>query len=74
MEPEYSGVVEILPIATLEEHKNSVDALAIHPTKKGLFASGAHDRTIKLWDVTKLKSNATFSADDKGVWCLDYHP
>lgn len=46
------------------EHKNSVDALAIHPLKKGFFATGAHDRTIKLWDVNKEKSNATFSADE----------
>ncbi|XP_066348582.1 uncharacterized protein [Miscanthus floridulus] len=31
-------------------HDNSVDLLAVHPTKPYLLSSSAHGKTIKLWD------------------------
>lgn len=33
---------------------NSIEAIAAHPGHKN-FASGSHDKTIKLWDISKFK-------------------
>lgn len=35
-------------------HSNSIEAIAAHPSHKS-FASGSHDKTIKLWDVGTFK-------------------
>ncbi len=67
-------ITELFPSTSIREHTNSIDALAVHPSKDGWFATGSHDRTIKLWDASKESPNATFDSDDKGIWCLDYCP
>lgn len=45
--------------------------MAAHPSNKS-FASGSHDKTIKLWDIGKVKETATLSDHKEGVWSLDY--
>lgn len=35
-------------------HSNSIEAIAAHPSHK-TFASGSHDKTIKLWDIGSFK-------------------
>lgn len=45
------GVLEIYPTATLRKHDNSVDAVANNPKSDNQFATGSHDRTIKIWDA-----------------------
>jgi WD40 repeat protein len=55
---------QISPTAVVKRaHGNSIESLAIHPNHK-TFATGSHDRTIKLWDAATLKETATF-ADHK---------
>ena len=38
-----------------------------------MFASGSHDKTIKLWDATKpQKPTSTLSGNNEGIWSLEY--
>lgn len=50
-------------VGSAREHTNSVDALKIDPSNNKRFATGSHDRTIKIWDTTKLKCVSTSQAD-----------
>lgn len=46
---------QIDPIKQIHEaHSNSIETLAVHPNQRN-FATGSHDRTIKLWDLDKFK-------------------
>lgn len=49
--------------ATMREHVNSVDAIKIDPSSRKVFATGSHDRTIKIWDISKQKCIKTCEAD-----------
>ena len=52
------------PYAVIEKkHQNSIESLAAHPSHK-TFASGSHDKSIKVWDSSTLKETATL-ADHK---------
>lgn len=49
------------PFQKIEKaHSNSIESAAPHPSNKS-FATGSHDKTIKLWDLGKLKESATLS-------------
>jgi len=39
-----------------------------------VFATGSHDRTIKIWDANKSKATATLKGHEKGVWSIVYDP
>jgi COMPASS component SWD3 len=50
-----------------------VDALTVNPTSESLFATGSHDKTIKLWDANKpAKALNVITGNKEGVWCLNY--
>lgn len=68
------GLPEIFPVKSVREHENSVDALTAHPQNENVFATGSHDRTIKIWDANKAKSLATLKGHEKGVWSCVYDP
>lgn len=51
------------PIESSREHTNSVDAVCIDPNGKKKFATGSHDRTIKIWDLKTFKCINTSEAD-----------
>jgi len=38
------------------------------------FASGSHDKTIKVWDASTQKCLKTLRGHTQGVWCLEYSP
>ena len=57
-----------------QEHLNSVDAIAVNPANPNEFASGSHDKTLKLWDVQKAKCKATYGGNKQGIWSLHYEP
>jgi WD40 repeat protein len=45
----------------------------VDPTSDKLFASGSHDKTIKLWDATKpQKALNVLTGNKQGIWCLNY--
>jgi WD40 repeat protein len=55
---------QIAPTSFLKRaHNNSIESLAIHPNHKA-FATGSHDKTIKIWDGATLKETVTL-ADHK---------
>lgn len=67
------GVLEIRPTTRVKAHENSVDAITVDPTSDKLFATGSHDKTIKLWDATKpQKALNVLTGNKQGVWCLNY--
>jgi Prp8 binding protein/COMPASS component SWD3 len=39
----------------------------------GEFLTGSHDKTVRVWDVTKDKSVRTLTGHKEGVWCIHYH-
>ena len=66
---------EIQPIHTIIEHENSVDSVAVNRgANNAQFATGSHDRTLKIWDSEKLNCVTTMKGHDGGVWCVTYNP
>lgn len=61
-------------MANVHEHTNSVDAITADPTKSGFFATGSHDKTIKLWDASNGTCLKTLTGHTTGVQCLNYFP
>jgi Prp8 binding protein/COMPASS component SWD3 len=45
----------------------------VNPKKHTEVISGSHDKTIKVWDVTKPKSILTMTGHKEGIWCVNYH-
>jgi len=67
------GVLQIKPTTQIKAHENSVDALSVDPNPDKLFATGSHDKTIKIWDATKpQKALNVITGNKQGVWCLNY--
>ena len=68
-------ILEIFPTFSHRPHESSVDAITCDPTSDKLFASGSHDHTIKLWDVTyPAKCLQTITGNKEGIWSLNYSP
>lgn len=66
-------VLELSPTLEIRPHENSVDALSVDPISQKFFASGSHDKTIKLWDASKLsKPITTMTGNKEGIWSLEY--
>lgn len=53
-------------------HSSPVRAACFHPTQP-IFATGADDRTIKLWDLDSRKPLATLSGHSDYVRFIDFH-
>lgn len=54
------------------DHDNSVDALVGNPKTDKEFASGSHDRTIKIYDSNTFKVRQTMKGHEDGIWSLSY--
>jgi WD40 repeat protein len=55
---------QIEAVATIEKaHLDSVDAISVESIGRKTFATGSHDRTIKIWDLKTLKCLQTSEAD-----------
>jgi len=50
-----------------------VDSVSVNPKNKNEFVTGSHDKSIKVWDVTKQTSVQTLLGHKEGVWCVNYH-
>jgi WD40 repeat protein len=67
------AVVESRVRGTLRGHSGSVDTVAISPEGK-MFATGAIDNTIKLWDASNGKELRTLKGHTAPVWSLAFNP
>ncbi len=46
----------------------------MNPKLSSQFATGSHDKTVKIWDLNKpQKSLQTLTGHKEGVWCVNYH-
>ena len=54
---------QLTPVHTIKEHTDSIDAITINPVNNIFFATGSHDKTIKIWDINKVKCVKTSQAD-----------
>ncbi|GAM22584.1 hypothetical protein SAMD00019534_057590 [Acytostelium subglobosum LB1] len=59
--------------ATIIAHEKDINSLNIAPNDK-IFASGSQDSFVKLWNVSDLKSVASFKAHKRGVWNVEFSP
>lgn len=57
---------------SIEEHKNSVDALTANPVNRAQYCSASHDHTIKLWDANSHSCIKTMLGHTDGIWNLNY--
>ena len=67
--------LEVIVVAFADydlEHQNSVDCIAANPANPNEFATGSHDKSIKIWDVNTFKSTKTLLGHQQGVWCVNY--
>lgn len=47
--------------------------MTVDPTSEKLFATGSHDKTVKIWDANKpQKALNVLTGNKQGVWCLNY--
>jgi len=66
-------ILELSPTLEIRPHENSVDALSVDPSTGKMFASGSHDKTIKIWDASKMtKPVSTITGNKEGIWSLEY--
>lgn len=63
---------EIHPTHTIKEHTNSVEVVQFHPNDSNTFLSASHDASVKIWDLSTLKSVTTIEGIDTGCWCATY--
>lgn len=43
----------------MAEHTDQISALASHPTNPNVIATGALDKTVRLWDIRLKKCTST---------------
>lgn len=72
-EGEVSGSAGADNVATVREEMDSVTSLAMTPDGK-LLASGAWDKTIRLWQLSDGECLATLRGHKRGVTCLAAAP
>ena len=65
-------IVQINPVSENRDHSNSVDALSVNPVNRSNYASGSHDKTIKIWDANTNRCSRTMEGHADGIWSLSY--
>ncbi len=58
----------------LREHNDCVKAIAYHPTRPMVLASGSRDRTLKLWNLRTLVADQTLIGHGGSVNALAFTP
>jgi WD40 repeat protein len=59
-------------LASLEEHSNYVNCVAVLPN--GNIISGSFDNTLKIWDVSSGQCLKTLQGNGKSVYCVTALP
>ena len=53
---------KILPTSSVAAHLFTINAIAFHPTEPTIFATASRDKTIKIWQLTQLKTQNALEA------------
>jgi WD40 repeat protein len=76
-EPKAERPEQVEPLAVLERkltgHEGWVDSVAVSPDGKWA-ASGAHDKTVKIWDIETGECRATLKGHTQTVWAVAITP
>ncbi|KAJ3163633.1 Transducin (beta)-like 3 [Geranomyces michiganensis] len=58
---------------TFQAHDKDIQSLAVAPNDK-VFASGALDKTAKLWSMEDGRLLGVFKGHRRGIWCVQFSP
>ncbi|TPX56305.1 hypothetical protein PhCBS80983_g04618 [Powellomyces hirtus] len=58
---------------TFQAHDKDIQSIAVAPNDK-VFASGALDKTAKLWSMEDGQLLGTFKGHRRGIWCVAFSP
>ncbi|KAJ3168523.1 Transducin (beta)-like 3 [Geranomyces variabilis] len=58
---------------TFQAHDKDIQSLAVAPNDK-VFASGALDKTAKLWSMDDGHLLGVFKGHRRGIWCVQFSP
>lgn len=61
-------------VEKFDDHSGDVMSVAVSPTDKNLFVSGACDSRAKLWDVRASKSVKTFEGHSSDINAIQFFP
>lgn len=59
------------PISSIRAHTDSVDFIRLHTRTSEFLVSASHDRTLKLWDLSRETCMQTLSGHTEAVFCCD---
>ncbi|HEY7314353.1 MAG TPA: protein kinase [Gemmataceae bacterium] len=64
-----------MPAFTLRGHRRSVTSVACSTDPGGqCLLSGSRDRTVRLWDISRLEDDVTLRPANKGVTSIGFSP
>ncbi|KAI8873402.1 WD40 repeat-like protein, partial [Ramicandelaber brevisporus] len=72
---EYHSVspVKLSSIFTMRAHEKDINTVAIAPND-AIIATGAQDKTAKLWDASTGAPIGALTGHKRGVWCVKFSP
>ncbi|KAJ3007895.1 Transducin (beta)-like 3 [Thoreauomyces humboldtii] len=68
-----SGPLKLKTRFTFQAHEKDIQSIAVAPNDK-VFASGALDKTAKLWSMEDGRLLGTFKGHRRGIWSVAFSP
>jgi len=69
------GLTELVtkPTVLLEGHQKKVTLIKFNPTANNIVATGAFDRTVKVWNIETASCVSTFDKCQESIMTLDWN-